>query len=184
MTHVAFVGWRGRGEGGWSLDEKDRVARGARERSGNWRRNGERRETRKPGRNNDFPRGETRNFLLRKGGSFSFSINCFVPKERGVYFILGEIWKLESISILISFDSFCEFLSRIDLEKLERYKFSVSKVEKFRKYPRISNSFYQFFKGSRVLCTKSKRIGGKFDQRSLNLTFLNEIFYSAYYIPR
>lgn len=25
---------------------------------------------------------------------------------------------------------------------------------------------------------------GKFDQRSLNLTFLNEIFYSAYYIPR
>lgn len=75
----------------------------------------------------------------------------------------------------------------IDLEKLERYKFSVSKVKKFllfRKYPGISNSFYQFFKGSRVLCTKSKRMGGKFDQRSLNLTFLNEIFYSAYYIPR
>lgn len=111
-------------------------------------------------------------------------IVSYLSKERGVYFILGEIWKLESISILISLDSFCEFLSRIDLEKLERYKFSVSKVEKFRKYPRISNSFYQFFKGSRVLCTKSKRIGGKFDQRSLNLTFLNEIFYSAYYIPR
>lgn len=84
----------GRGEGGGEcLDEKDRVARGARERSGNWRRNGERRETRKPGRNNDFPREETRNFLLRKGGSFSFSINCFVPFERkgSIFYIRRDL---------------------------------------------------------------------------------------------
>lgn len=43
------------GEGVAGFDEKDRVARGARERSGNCRRNGERRETCKPGRSNDFP---------------------------------------------------------------------------------------------------------------------------------